>query len=109
MGLIMGGPLLKPDLHSLVSVVAAKARPTRVRQQQQKCPNSDRRLGRQDVVSEELLDVWRRKSLSCKMVVKSSGLSLEGFLSEYLFPGCPVVITDGMDHWPARIIFGGIF
>nr|XP_028944515.1 lysine-specific demethylase JMJ30-like [Malus domestica] len=54
MGLIMGGPLSKPDLHSLVSVVAAKARATRVRQQQQKCPNSDRRLGRQDVVSEEV-------------------------------------------------------
>ncbi|KAM2046823.1 hypothetical protein ACFX1T_005565 [Malus domestica] len=102
MGLIMGGPLLKPDLHSLVSVVAAKARATRLRQQQQKCPNSDRRLVRQDVLSEELLVVLPRKSPSCKMVVKRSGLSLEGFSSEYLLPACPVILTDGMDHWPAR-------
>ncbi|KAM1998276.1 hypothetical protein ACFX16_005834 [Malus domestica] len=93
MGLIMGGPLLKPDLHSLVSVVAAKARATRLRQQQQKCPNSDRRLVRQDVVSGELLVVLPRKSPSCKMVVKRSGLSLEGFSSEYLLPGCPDYLT----------------
>ena len=42
------------------------------------------------------------KSLSCKMVVKRSGLSLEGFLTEYFLPGSPVILTDCMAHWPAR-------
>ena len=36
------------------------------------------------------------------MVVKMSGLSLEGFLREYFQPGFPVIVSDGMAHWPAR-------
>lgn len=41
------------------------------------------------------------KSLSCKMVTKRSSLSLEGFLRDYILPGSPVIISDGMAHWPA--------
>lgn len=102
MGLIMGGPLLKPDLHSLVAIVSAKARAARVSEKQQQCPKSDRRLVPDDLDSKELLGVLPTKSLSCKMVLKRSGLSLEGFLREYLLPGYPVIISDGMGHWPAR-------
>lgn len=35
------------------------------------------------------------------MVAKMSALSLEGFLREYFQPGFPVLISDGMAHWPA--------
>lgn len=42
------------------------------------------------------------RSLSCKLVVKRSALSLEGFLREYFLSGSPVIITDCMAHWPAR-------
>lgn len=41
------------------------------------------------------------KSLSCKVVTKRSSLSLEGFLRDYILPGAPVIISDGMAHWPA--------
>lgn len=41
------------------------------------------------------------KSLSCKMVTKRSSLSLEGFLRDYILPRSPVIISDGMAHWPA--------
>lgn len=54
------------------------------------------------VLIAQLLGVLPTKSLSCKMVLKRSGLSLEGFLREYLLPGYPVIISDGMGHWPAR-------
>lgn len=49
-----------------------------------------------------MLGVLPEKSLSCKIVVKRSGLSLEGFLREYFLSGLPVVISDSMTHWPAR-------
>lgn len=42
------------------------------------------------------------KSLSTKTVVKKSGLSLEGFLREHFISGSPVIISDSMDHWPAK-------
>lgn len=42
------------------------------------------------------------RSLSCKVVVKRSALSLEGFVREYFLSGSPVIITDCMAHWPAR-------
>lgn len=54
MGLIMGGPLLKPDLHSLVAIVSAKARAARVSEKQQQCPKSDRRLVPDDLDSKEV-------------------------------------------------------
>lgn len=42
------------------------------------------------------------KALTNKMVAKMSALSLEGFLREYFLPGFPVIVSDGMAHWPAR-------
>lgn len=49
-----------------------------------------------------MLRVLPERSLSCKMVVKRSALSLEGFLREYFLCCSPVIITDCMAHWPAR-------
>ena len=49
-----------------------------------------------------MLGILPPKSLSCKMVVKKSGLSLEGFLREHFLPGLPVILTDCMAHWPVR-------
>ena len=49
-----------------------------------------------------MVGVLPPKSLSCQMVVKKSGLSLEGFLREHFLPGWPVILTDCMGHWPAR-------
>lgn len=34
--------------------------------------------------------------------MKKSGLSLEGFLREHFISGSPVIISDSMDHWPAK-------
>lgn len=42
------------------------------------------------------------KSLSYKMVAKRKSLSLEGFLRDHILPGSPVIISDGMVHWPAK-------
>ncbi|XP_004296345.1 PREDICTED: putative lysine-specific demethylase JMJD5 [Fragaria vesca subsp. vesca] len=99
MGLLMGGPLFKSDLHSAVSKVSAKSR---ARVSEENGPNLDRRLVRDDLKASEMVGVLPPKSLSCKMVVKKSGLSLEGFLREHFLPGSPVILTDCMGHWPAR-------
>lgn len=50
----------------------------------------------------QFLRVLPIRSLSCKVVERRSGLSLEGFLCDYFLPGYPVIIADGMAHWPAR-------
>lgn len=42
------------------------------------------------------------KSLSCKIVLKRSALSLEAFLRDHYLSGSPVVIRGSMDHWPAK-------
>lgn len=49
----------------------------------------------------QMLRILPEKSLSCKMVVKRSALSFEGFLREYFLCGSPVIITNSMTHWPA--------
>lgn len=35
--------------------------------------------------------------------MKRPVLSLEGFLREHFLCGSPVIISDSMAHWPARI------
>ncbi|PHT74144.1 hypothetical protein T459_21421 [Capsicum annuum] len=49
-----------------------------------------------------------RKSLSCKLVGKRSGLSLEAFLKDHYLSGSPVVIRDSMDQWPAKNKWNGM-
>ncbi|KAF3452577.1 hypothetical protein FNV43_RR03010 [Rhamnella rubrinervis] len=105
MGLIMGGTLLRKDLDSAVDKVSATAR-SDVRVSELRGPVgssiSDRQLVHEELEQAEMLRILPQKSLSCKMVVKRSSLSLEGFLREYFLTGSPVIITDCMAHWPAR-------
>lgn len=54
MGLLMGGPLFKSDLHSAVNKVSAKARDARVLVPEERGPNSDRRLVRDDFKATEV-------------------------------------------------------
>lgn len=36
-------------------------------------------------------------------MVKRSALSLEEFLKDHYLPGCPVIVSDCMAHWPAKM------
>ncbi|XP_038878408.1 lysine-specific demethylase JMJ30 [Benincasa hispida] len=97
MGLIMGGPLLRDDLDSAIAKVSAEARIVRVLEDGQ----MESSLGCEERNKEV---AWNLpvKALTNKMIAKMSALSLEGFLREYFRPGFPVIINDGMAHWPAR-------
>lgn len=97
MGLIMGGPLLRNDLDSAIAKVSAEARIVRVLEDGQ----METSLGCEERNKEV---AWNLpvKALTNKMVAKMSALSLEGFLREYFLPGFPVIVSDGMAHWPAR-------
>ncbi|KDP20196.1 hypothetical protein JCGZ_07916 [Jatropha curcas] len=102
MGLIMGGMLLRKDLDSAVETVTAKARENGG--QSLGFDKSDRKLVRETEFDKaEALRLLPMKSLSCKIVVKRSALSLEAFLREHLLSSSPVIISDCMAHWPARI------
>lgn len=50
----------------------------------------------------QVLKILPSKSLSSKSVGKRGDLSLEGFLQEHFLTGSPVIISDGMTHWPAK-------
>ncbi|KAJ7947521.1 Lysine-specific demethylase [Quillaja saponaria] len=102
MGLIMGGMLLREDLDSAIDKVSA-ARNLRVSKEgYEGFGKSDRRLVNEDFNVAEVLQRLPVKSLSCKIVVKRSALSLEGFMREYYLSGFPVIIGDCMTHWPAK-------
>ncbi|KAG7582752.1 JmjC domain [Arabidopsis suecica] len=103
MGLIMGGMLLRKDLHDSVVLVSSEAR--------KKAKSLEETSGEfkgQKLVPEvpvdvnEVLKILPCRSLTCRRVEKRSGLSLEGFLRDYFLSGTPVVITNSMAHWPAR-------
>ncbi|XP_022154056.1 lysine-specific demethylase JMJ30 isoform X3 [Momordica charantia] len=101
MGLIMGGALLRKDLDSAIEKVSAEARIVRVLDVAQSDDQSERPL-LYDERSKEVSWNLPGKALTNKMVTKMSALSLEGFLREHFQPGFPVIISDGMAHWPAR-------
>ncbi|EXB48396.1 Lysine-specific demethylase 8 [Morus notabilis] len=105
MGLIMGGMLLRKDLDAAVEKVSTRARGDS-RVSGSGCnggsSKSESRLVDGELDKAEMLRVLPQKSLSCKIVVKRSALSLEGFLREYFLSGLPVLISDSMAHWPAR-------
>ncbi|KAJ9697917.1 hypothetical protein PVL29_007159 [Vitis rotundifolia] len=99
MGLIMGGTLLRQDLHAAVEKVTAKASELRVSEEEQ----GEVIVGGENAYHEaEVLGVLPMKSLSSKVIGKRSALSLEGFLCDYFMSGSPVIISDCMGHWPAR-------
>ncbi|CAI0412752.1 unnamed protein product [Linum tenue] len=97
MGLIMGGMLLRGDLDSAIQIISAKSRGG----------GGEREGGKWRLVEDgefskaEVLRVLPVKSLTGKLVAKRSGLSLEGFLRDHFLAGSPVIISDGMAHWPA--------
>ncbi|KAI4381252.1 hypothetical protein MLD38_007344 [Melastoma candidum] len=91
LGIIMGGTLLRKDLQGAVDVVR---RAIRVEEEGKK-------LVEKDMDRPEILSTLPIRSLSSKVVPKRSALSLEGFLSEFVLSGYPVIITEGMTHWPA--------
>ncbi|CAL1409512.1 unnamed protein product [Linum trigynum] len=97
MGLIMGGMLLRGDLDSAIQIISAKSRGG----------GGEREGGKWRLVEDgefskaEVLRILPVKSLTCKLVAKRSGLSLEGFLRDHFLAGSPVIISDGMSHWPA--------
>ncbi|CAK7339280.1 unnamed protein product [Dovyalis caffra] len=101
LALIMGGVLLRKDLESAIEIVTAKSREKDSEgfEKGPKCEFVDEGA---EFDKEEVLHVLPVKSLSSKIVVKKSGLSLEGFLREHFLSGSPVIISDCMAHWPAR-------
>ncbi|KAG6588179.1 Lysine-specific demethylase JMJ30 [Cucurbita argyrosperma subsp. argyrosperma] len=101
MGVIMGGPLLRSDLDSAIAKVSAAARVVRVLDVAEKDDQLEPPLGCEER-NNEVPSNLPVKALTNKIVAKMSALSLEGFLREYFQPGFPVIISDGMAHWPAR-------
>lgn len=55
-----------------------------------------------------MLQLLPVKSLSSKLVVKRSELSLEEFLKAHYLAGSPVIISDCMAHWPAKTKWNNI-
>ncbi|KAK7404496.1 hypothetical protein VNO78_05437 [Psophocarpus tetragonolobus] len=99
LGIIMGGTLLRKDLDSAVDKVSEQTRNT-VRVSD--FGNSDHLLVDREFDVAEVLQLLPVKSLSSKLVVKKSGVSLEKFLKDHYLSGCPVIISDCMAHWPAK-------
>ncbi|KAK6164219.1 hypothetical protein DH2020_001083 [Rehmannia glutinosa] len=99
MGLIMGGLTLRDDLNLCIGKVSAALRRKEF---------SDNGGGLQKgewyrgFNLEEVVKLLPFKSLSCSTVQKKCGLSLEGFLREHFVSGAPVIISDSMNHWPAK-------
>ncbi|KAF2555157.1 hypothetical protein F2Q68_00017057 [Brassica cretica] len=99
MGLIMGGTLLRKDLHDSVLLVSSEAR---------KMAKSLGDFKGEKLVPEvpvdvsEVLKILPLRSLTSGRVEKRCDLSMEGFLRDYFQTGTPVVITNCMAHWPAR-------
>uniref|UniRef100_A0A2C9UIX6 DM8 domain-containing protein n=1 Tax=Manihot esculenta TaxID=3983 RepID=A0A2C9UIX6_MANES len=101
MGFIMGGMLLRKDLVSAIQIISAKARENDV--QTHGFEKSEHKLVREaEFQKSEVFRFLPAKSLSSKIVVKRSALSLETFLREHFLCGCPVILSDYMTHWPAR-------
>ncbi|XP_027353778.1 lysine-specific demethylase JMJ30-like isoform X2 [Abrus precatorius] len=99
MGIIMGGTLLRRDLDSAVEKVSEETRSVRVSD----LGNSEHRLVAHDFDVIEVLQLLPVKSLYSKLVVKKSAPSLEKFLKDHYLSGSPVVISDCMVHWPAKM------
>ncbi|CAE5967996.1 unnamed protein product [Arabidopsis arenosa] len=103
MGLIMGGMLLRKDLHDSVLVVSSEARKkTKSLEEASGEFMGEKLVPEVPVDVNEVLKILPCRSLTCRRVEKRSGLSLEGFLRDYFLSGTPVVITNSMAHWPAR-------
>ncbi|KAH0849473.1 hypothetical protein HID58_020451 [Brassica napus] len=99
MGLIMGGTLLRKDLHDSVLLVSSEARKKAKSLGDFK---GEKLVPEVPVDVNEVLKILPLRSLTSGRVDKRSDLSMEGFLRDYFQTGTPVVITNCMAHWPAR-------
>ncbi|KAF5195027.1 Lysine-specific demethylase jmj30 [Thalictrum thalictroides] len=108
MGLIMGGNLLRQDLDSAINLISLmKSRISNgcgdeyLEVEEKKKNETSVGLFKCSSNVAEMLKVLPNRSLSCKTVEEKSSLSLEGFLCDYFLSSTPVIISDGMSHWPA--------
>ncbi|KAI9079378.1 hypothetical protein K1719_038677 [Acacia pycnantha] len=103
MGQIMGGMLLRKDLDSAVEKVSGKVRNIGVSED---CwgglEKHEHPLVSQQLNNAEVLQILPFKSFSSITVMKKSALSLERFLKDYYLSRSPIIISDCMDHWPAK-------
>ncbi|KAL8547858.1 hypothetical protein ACS0TY_007250 [Phlomoides rotata] len=95
MGLIMGGFTLRDDLNLCIGKVTAALRAS---------DGEGHKVNEwyKDFSLAEASRSLPAKSLSSKTVGKKCRLSLEGFLLEHFVAGSPVIISDSMNHWPAK-------
>ncbi|MED6168812.1 Lysine-specific demethylase jmj30, variant 2 [Stylosanthes scabra] len=113
LGIIMGGTLLRKDLDSAIDKVSERAKSSRrVSEgsfQEGSVNNSDqRRLVPLEFHVSQVLQLLPVKSLSSKVVEKKSGLSLDKFLKDHYLAATPVIISDCMAHWPAKMKWNNI-
>ncbi|CAJ1933271.1 unnamed protein product [Sphenostylis stenocarpa] len=99
LGIIMGGTLLRKDLDSAVAKVSEQ---TRRSVRVSDLGDSEHRLVDREFDVAEVLQLLPMKSLSSKLVVKKSALSLDKFLEDHYLSHSPVIISDSMAHWPAK-------
>ncbi|XP_071701212.1 lysine-specific demethylase JMJ30 [Rutidosis leptorrhynchoides] len=99
MGLIMGGMVLRKDLEN--GVQKATERANSIVRVLEDGDNTKLITNHNAFNLMEVLQFLPKKSLSCKLVGKRSGLSLEAFMRDYFLSGSPVLLTDCMTHWPA--------
>ncbi|KAK7341606.1 hypothetical protein VNO80_24543 [Phaseolus coccineus] len=99
LGIIMGGTLLRKDLDSAVSKVSEQ---TRRSVRVSDLGDSEHRLVDREFDVAEVVQLLPMKSLSSKLVVKKSALSLDKFLEDHYLSRSPVIISDCMAHWPAK-------
>ncbi|KAK8936225.1 hypothetical protein KSP39_PZI013935 [Platanthera zijinensis] len=100
MGLIMGGSLLRRELDVSMENIAAMSTTTVVDGFRNTNGWSLESLDTWNLA--EVLQVLPKRSLACMAVEKRPCLSLESFTCDYFLRSYPVIISDCIDHWPAR-------
>uniref|UniRef100_A0A166GV34 JmjC domain-containing protein n=1 Tax=Daucus carota subsp. sativus TaxID=79200 RepID=A0A166GV34_DAUCS len=105
LGVIMGGLTLRKDLDDAIAITKAK--------ESGACSISEGNEGKRVLVDaefnlKEMLQLLPKQSLSCKLVGKRPALSLEAFLRDYFLSASPVILSDCMVHWPARVKWNDI-
>ncbi|KAL1832069.1 hypothetical protein ACET3Z_001720 [Daucus carota] len=105
LGVIMGGLTLRKDLDDAIAVTKAK--------ESGASSISEGNEGKRVLVDaefnlKEMLQLLPKQSLSCKLVGKRPALSLEAFLRDYFLSASPVILSDCMVHWPARVKWNDI-
>ncbi|GFP98779.1 putative lysine-specific demethylase jmjd5 [Phtheirospermum japonicum] len=103
MGLIMGGLTLREDLNSCIGKVSAALRGKELSANGGGLQKGEwyREFNLAEI-NMQVVKLLPVKSLSRETVEKKCGLSLEGFLRHHFVPGSPVIISDSMNHWPAK-------